>query len=103
MTIQPATTQLLDLADAMRPGEGWRDPILGMLRDARAQEWTWAKFCNTVVRLLCDEAAGPRDLAQTVRSPLSKSAPADPPPEYELARAVVDASTGPIPPITEGQ
>jgi hypothetical protein len=113
--IHPATEPLLALAEAMRPGQGWRGPILGALENARAREWTWGRFCATVVRVLCDEDSHPRGLNELFRDPLAPAGkPAHPGvmaealADMRAAHAAykataLDAGTGPIPAITEGQ
>jgi hypothetical protein len=78
MTIQLATPQLLELAEAMR-GPEWADDLAGALDAARNADWDWPKRFLAAARLLADEDAHPRDLTAAVRDPLKAGhASADP-------------------------
>jgi hypothetical protein len=77
MTIQLATPQLLELAEAMR-GPEWADDLAGALAAARNAGWDWPKAFLAAARLMADEEAHPRDLTATVRDPLHRNASNDP-------------------------
>ena len=77
MTIQLATPQLLELAEAMR-GPEWADDLAGALAAARNSGWDWPKAFLFAARLLADEDASPRDLVTALRDPLERRGPADP-------------------------
>jgi hypothetical protein len=64
--INPATPQLLELAEAMR-GPEWADDLAGGLIAAENAEWHWLQAFRFVVRMLADENARPRDLVTAVR------------------------------------
>ena len=67
--IEPATPQLLDLAEAMR-GPEWRDELEPALIAAHNAGWTWPRTVLEAVRMACDEDASPRDLTAAVRGPV---------------------------------
>jgi hypothetical protein len=77
MTIQLATPQLLELAEAMR-GPEWADDLAGALAAARNAGWDWPKAFLAAARLMADENAHPRDLTATVRDPLKRGPGGDP-------------------------
>lgn len=88
--IRPAMPQLVELATAMRTD--WdADDLSGAIAAAHAAGWDWPHVFLTVARLLVDEDASPRDLSTAVRSPFARQRPAEPTPEYQEARAELDA------------
>lgn len=64
--IEPATPQLLELAEAMR-GPEWADDLAGGLVAATNAGWDWPRRFRFVSRMLADENARPRDLVKAVR------------------------------------
>ena len=84
MAIQSATTQLLELAEAMR-GPEWADDLAGPLVAAKNAGWDWPRTFLFAARLLADENASPRDLVLAIRSPLKPS------PEHATPAVMADA------------
>jgi hypothetical protein len=77
MTIQLATPQLLELAEAMR-GPEWADDLAGALAAARNAGWDWPKAGRFACGLLFDGDATPRDLTEACRNPLKRGTGGDP-------------------------
>lgn len=98
--IQPAVTQLLLLAEEMRPD--WdHDVLADALIAAKIAGWSWIHQLRETVRLMCDEDASPWDLKRAAADPIRrepKPAASGQPrnPAYLAARADVD-SRPPLP------
>ena len=89
--VAAAPRQLADLVAAMRPD--WdRVQIDGAIAAARNAGWTFTRTAREIVRMACDPAATPSDLAAALRDPLHRAGPRhvlDPSadvPEYARAR-----------------
>lgn len=69
--IHSASSQLTDLAAAMRPDWDQRD-LTGALAAAHSNGWPFAKACLAAVRLLVRPDSEARDLLAEVASPLER-------------------------------
>lgn len=69
MTINSAQPELLALATAMR-GEEWAGDLAGALAAAHNAGWDWPRAFRYATRLMADEEALPRDMAEAARDPL---------------------------------
>jgi len=72
--LTPAPGELADFASAWRPD--WdHDAIAGAIAAVLAGGWEWPRILTETARLMCDDAAVPRDLTQSSRAPADRQRP----------------------------